>query len=93
MKQRIYIDTSVIGGYYDTEFEIATKKLFQRIINKDFSIFFSEINETELMLAPQHIQEVKTLIPTECLTFIEMNDEVEILAQTYISEKSVRKSK
>ena len=51
MQQRIYIDTSVIGGYYDTEFEVATKRLFNRIINKDFSIFFSEVNETELILA------------------------------------------
>lgn len=89
MKQRIYIDTSVIGGYYDTEFEVTTKKLFDRIINKDFSIFLSEVNETELILAPPHIQEVKTLIPADCLTFIEMNDEAEILAQTYISEKAL----
>jgi hypothetical protein len=73
-------------------FEIATKKLFDRIINKDFSIFFSELNETELILAPPHIQEVKVLIPTECLTYIEMNDETEILAQTYISEKALGKS-
>ena len=29
MKQRIYIDTSVIGGYYDDEFEEATKQLFE----------------------------------------------------------------
>lgn len=92
MKQRIYIDTSVIGGYYDKEFEIATKQLFNRIINKDFSIYFSEINETELILAPQHIREIKTLIPTDCLTFIEMSDEVEILAQTYISEKALGKA-
>lgn len=92
MKQRMYIDTSVIGGYYDTEFEVATKKLFNRIINKDFSIFFSEVNETELILAPPHIQEVKNLIPIDCLTYIEMNQEAETLAQTYISEKALGKS-
>lgn len=92
MKQRIYIDTSVIGGYFDTEFEVATKKLFDRIVNKDFSIFFSEVNETELILAPPHIREIKNLIPTDCLTFIEMSDEVEALAQTYISEKALGKA-
>lgn len=92
MKQRIYIDTSVIGGYYDIEFELATKKLFDRIISKDFAIYFSEVNETELILAPQHIRDVKTLIPTDCLTFIEMSEEVETLAQTYISEKALGKA-
>ena len=40
MRQRIYIDTSVIGGYYDDEFEEHTKSLFDRIINKDFEFFF-----------------------------------------------------
>ena len=92
MQQRIYIDASVIGGYYDTEFEVATKRLFNRIINKDFSIFFSEVNETELILAPKHIRDVKKLIPTDCLTFIEMNNEAETLAQTYISEKALGKA-
>lgn len=36
MIRRIYIDTSVIGGYYDLEFEVATRKLFERIKNGDF---------------------------------------------------------
>lgn len=89
MKQRIYLDTSVIGGCYDSEFEIVTRKLFDRIINKDFSVYFSELNETELILAPSHIQEVKNLIPTDCFTFIEMTDEVETLAQAYISQKAL----
>ncbi len=55
-------------------------------------IFFSEVNETKLTLAPPHIQEVKTFIPADCLTFIEMSDEVETLAQTYISEKALGKA-
>ncbi len=61
MRQHIYIDTSVIGGYYDEEFEEATKLLFGRIINKEFFVYFSEVNETELEFAPEHIREVKDL--------------------------------
>jgi len=92
MKQRIYIDTSVIGGYYDEKFEEATIKFFDRIINNDFIIYFSEVNETELILAPQHIKEVKNKIPKNCLRYIEIDDEVENLAQTYINEKALGKS-
>jgi predicted nucleic acid-binding protein len=92
MKQRIYIDTSVIGGYFDEEFEIATIQLFHRIENKDFIIYFSEVNETELVLAPQHIKDVKLKIPTDCIRYIEIDDEVEELAQTYIKEKALGKS-
>lgn len=51
MKQRIYIDNSVIGGYFDEELKESTKQLFDRIQAKDFDIYFSEVNETELSLA------------------------------------------
>jgi len=34
MKLQIYIDTSVFGGYFDKEFDIDTKQLFDRIRNK-----------------------------------------------------------
>jgi len=36
VRQRIYIDTSVMGGYYDVDFETPTRKLFERIENKEF---------------------------------------------------------
>lgn len=92
MKQRIYIDTSVIGGYHDDEFEEHTRKLFERIINLDFEIYFSEVNETELILAPQQIKDIKDLIPQECLRFLELSDEAKLLADTYISERALGKA-
>jgi predicted nucleic acid-binding protein len=92
MRQRIYIDTSVIGGYYDTEFEVPTKQLFDRIINKDFIVYFSEVNETELEFAPEHIKDVKNLIPVDCIKHIEIDEEVEALTQTYIAERALGKA-
>jgi predicted nucleic acid-binding protein len=74
MKQRIYIDTSVIGGYFDEEFESASRHLFDRIANKDFDVYFSEVNETELSLAPKHIQDLKNIIPTDCYKYLVLND-------------------
>ncbi len=92
MRQRLYIDTSVIGGYYDDEFEEHTKLLFERIRHKDFDIYFSEVNETELILAPQEVQDVKLLIPADCYKYLELNDEAKQLAETYISEKALGKA-
>jgi len=89
MRQRLYIDNSVIGGYYDEEFEDATQKFFDRIKAKDFDIYFSEVNETELVLAPQHIQDVKKLIPADCYKFVDLNADAKKLAETYISEKAL----
>lgn len=89
MRQRIYIDTSVIGGYFDEEFDVATKRLFDRIIHKDFDVYFSEVNETELSLAQAYIQDIKKLIPLDCYKYAELNDEAKELAETYVSEKAL----
>lgn len=51
----------------------------------------SEVNETELVLAPQEVKDVKDKIPTDCLRFLEIDDEVDNLAQTYINEKALGK--
>jgi len=91
MKRRIYIDTSVIGGYYDVEFETATQQLFKRITDKEFEVYFSEINEAELMDAPQRVKDIKNLIPPDCFHYAEMTNEIETLAQLYITQKVLNK--
>jgi predicted nucleic acid-binding protein len=75
-----------MGGYYDVEFKIITQQLFNRITDKEFDVYFSEINETELIDAPQHVKEVKEMIPKDCFHYIEMTDEVKTLAFSYIEE-------
>ena len=89
MRQRLYIDNSVIGGYHDKEFEEATRKFFDRIRAKDFDIYFSEVNETELVLAPQRVKDVKKLIPEDCYKYVDLNDDAKKLADAYISEKAL----
>jgi predicted nucleic acid-binding protein len=92
MKQRIYIDTSVIGGYFDVEFSEATRQLFSRIADGEYNVYFSEINEAELQNAPQQVKEIKKLIPIDSYHYIEMTEEVKVLALQYISEKALGKA-
>jgi hypothetical protein len=42
-KQRIYLDTSVFGGFFDDEFQEFTKPLFERINSGEFTIIFSTL--------------------------------------------------
>lgn len=35
MISRIYIDTSIVGGYFDEEFKEATGLLFKRLENRE----------------------------------------------------------
>ena len=58
-QQRIYIDTSIVGGFFDTEFEKETKLLFQRLEKKEVIFVVSSILSKELYDAPEY---VKTLL-------------------------------
>ena len=86
-KTLIYLDNSVIGGYYDEIFASDTQAFFKRVENKEFQVFFSNVNETELNLAPDHIQEVKSKIPKDCLTHVELDEESKTLGEHYIDAK------
>lgn len=92
MRPRIYIDTSVIGGYFDEEFQDFSRLLFERIANKDFEIYFSEINKTELSLAPSYIQDIVKLIPSACYNYLELDSESKDLAEEYIQERALGKA-
>ena len=56
MKQRIYIDTSVIGGYFDEEFKDVTRSFFKRFENNDIVFVISDLLDVELMRAPKKRQ-------------------------------------
>lgn len=47
MIKRIYIDTSVFGGYFDEEFKEETKPFFEKILEKQIKILVFEILELE----------------------------------------------
>lgn len=91
-KLRIYIDTSVIGGYFDEEFEDDTKSFFERIFNEEFLIYLSEISETELSLAPDFVKSLRLKIPLNCFKYLDLDEESKILAQAYLNEKILGKA-
>ena len=43
MKQRVYIDTSVIGGYFDVEFLADTIPFFERVKNEELIVVVSDL--------------------------------------------------
>jgi len=92
MKQRIYIDTSVVGGYYDVEFDKATIQLFKRLENKEVIFVVSDLLDLELLNAPERVKKLLYNYPTESFERIELTEEAIILADTYITEKVVGKT-
>ena len=51
-QQRIYIDTSIVGGFFDIEFEKETKMLFERLENREVIFVVSDLLREELKDAP-----------------------------------------
>jgi len=88
-QQRIYIDTSIVGVFFDDEFEKETKMLFQRLENKEIIFVTSDLLFDELEEAPPH---VKSLLDNYDKNFFERvvaTEEVKELANKYIAEKVV----
>lgn len=89
MKQRVYIDTSVFGGYFDEEFAEHTIPLFDRLKNNEFILLFSTVTQDELTTAPEKVKELVKSIKIENTEFIDTTTESIELASEYISEKVV----
>ena len=89
---RYYIDTSVFGGYFDYEFEDATKQLFDKILKNGIKILYSELTENELESAPEKVKDFIRDLPKDCVDYIEISKESVDLADKYISEKVVGKT-
>jgi predicted nucleic acid-binding protein len=92
MKQRIYIDTSVVGGYFDEEFSDATQGLFKRFENNEVIFVVSDLLDLELIAAPENVRELLHRYSSDKFERIQLNEEAFKLADTYITEKVVGKS-
>jgi len=92
MKQRIYIDTSVVGGFYDIEFMEYTRPFFEKIKRGEIIIMYSNLLEKELQNAPERVKQVIKELPVENIEYIEISDESIDLAQKYIDENVVGKT-
>ncbi len=89
MRQKIYIDTSVFGGYFDKEFSEHTIPLFERLNDSEFIILFSSVTEDELENAPEKVKTLVKGLKVENTEFLETTDEAVDLATEYITEKVV----
>jgi hypothetical protein len=92
MIQRIYIDTSIVGGYFDEEFKEATNMLFQRLEKREVKFVVSDLLDLELLNAPSHVKELLFHFSPDFFERVELTDETLQLADTYIEEKVVRKT-
>ena len=90
--QRIYIDTSIVGGFFDNEFETDTKALFKRLEKREVVFVISEVLSRELKDAPEHVRTLLDHYPADCIEKVPITNEADELAKKYIAEKVVGKT-
>ncbi len=91
-KLRLYLDTSVYGGYFDLEFSEYTKPLFEKIFHEEFILLYSSVTQDELENAPEKVQNLVKSLKSEYTEFLDASDESLDLANEYIKENVVGSS-
>ena len=89
MKQRVYIDTSVIGGCFDLEFSIWSEKLFEEFRAGRKIAVISDITLDELMDAPDRVVDNFNKLPEKSIEILTSDEESRDLAEKYLTEHVV----
>ncbi len=93
MRLRIYIDTSVIGGCLDKEFQNASRQLIDKFKQGEMIAVISELTTLELKDAPQEVRDIIREIPEENIEYVELTEEAVNLARKYTVEGVIGEGK
>ena len=89
MKTRIYIDTSVVGGYFDEEFQEDTKRFYKWFEENDIVFVISDLLVIELINAPEKVRNSLGKYDNSKFERIKLSQESIVLANEYIKHKVV----
>lgn len=84
MKQRIYINTSVIGGCEDEVFSKWSIQLFEEFRQGLTIAVVSDLTRRELEKAPESVKKRLSSLPKGDVENVFLTEEAEVLAQNYI---------
>jgi hypothetical protein len=89
---RVYLDTSVFGGFFDPEFELWTKILFDKIMKGEYIVIYSRLTDIELTPAPEKVRALANSLPKSQIIYTDISDEAVQLAENYLKENVVGKT-
>jgi len=92
MRSRIYVDTSVFGGFEDEEFLDHSRSLVSAIAKGEYAMVISEVTLVELEKAPERVRAHLERIPDSLIEVLSLDAEAESLAAEYIRDGAVGKN-
>ncbi len=81
---RIYLDTSVFGGYFDKEFSRDSARIFGAVREGRLKIVLGGLVGLELRAAPIEVRDLLKSLPTEQVEEVEFSREAEDLQTAYL---------
>lgn len=84
--EKVYADTSVIGGCFDLEFKVWSEALFEEFKSGTKSLIVSDLVHWELTNAHSDIQNKLNEVPLQYRTDLVTTAEAKKLADMYIQE-------
>ena len=92
LRPRIYVDTSVIGGCFDEEFEEYSNQLLDEFVSGRKIVIVSDVVLLELEGAPDNVRGVLADVPSENIEYVSLNEESIQLADSYLKDGVVAES-
>ena len=92
LRKPLYTCLQAFGGYFDPEFELWTKILFDKIAQGEYTVIYSKLIDIELIYAPERVKKLATGLSRERLEFVDISDEAVELAESYLKENVVGKT-
>ena len=85
----LYLDTSVIGGYFDAEFREATRELVRQADLGLYRTFVSAVTVSEIQGAPAEVRQFFANTFDRAEQVLPLTAEAESLARAYLKAKVV----
>ena len=89
MKNRIYTDTSVLGGCEDDEFREPSRRLLKAFERGDLALVLSELTIRELASAPEEVKKALARVPAKHIELLGLSLEADELAAAYIHDGAI----
>lgn len=80
----LYLDNSVLGGYYDEEFEDATQRLWKLAEEGQFRFVASIVTQEEVVLAPPRVIELFARTFPDPSKLLDLDERADELARAYV---------
>ena len=84
-RQRIYVDTSVIGGCHDEQFAEESRALVEMARRGELILLLSDLLFQELEDAPDEILDLIAGLPPDSYEMVSTTDEARLLRDQYIA--------